>query len=85
MSNLEKLWLLSKSEDCLTIFNNVFLNALQQKDFDSARDWLHEYAGALKALADVERISQKQAGILTERAFQRYRMAKYPGAYEENE
>lgn len=84
MSNLEELGLVSKGMDCLTIFNHAFLKALQQKNFDSARDWLHKYTGALVALLEVNIIPQEEAISLMRESVQRYRMAKYPDAYEED-
>lgn len=84
MSNLEELGLVSKGMDCLSIFNRLFSKALRKKDFESARDWMHKYIGALMVLADMEKISPTTAQFLTEKAVQRYRMAKYPGAYEED-
>lgn len=84
MSNLEELGLLSKGMDCLTIFNNIFLNALQQKNFDSARDCLHKYTGALVALSEVDIIPQREALSMMVEAIQRYRKAKYPGASGED-
>lgn len=78
MTDIEKKDLTEKGLSCLSVLNHLFSADLQGRKFDTALSWYHEYAGALKALAEVELISQEKADLLTDRAFQRYRMAKYP-------
>lgn len=76
---------LERGRDCLSILRHYFDDAIQTKQFDEADRLVHEYAGAALMLHGLELISGEDYYSWTEVIHNRYRRARYPGAYPEGD
>ncbi len=65
-------------ECCLEPLERLFAEALQEADFDRAKNWHQEYSGAAKMLEVLRLISREEYRSLTENLFCRLLAARYP-------
>lgn len=85
MTEQDKTALLERGRDCLAVLDAVLDRDLKGEDFDSANILAHEYIGAAMMLHGLELISGEDYYSWTEVIHNRYRRARYPGAYPEGD
>ena len=83
MTNKERTELREAGAQCMHSMENLFKEAMQKSDYDSAKYWFTEYIGGAKVLEALRLISCDEYSSLTDEMFDRWQRAKCPEAFEE--